>query len=384
MSTYRVTCLTPTLVGSGGHLAPIDYMIWRDQVNVLDHARIVRMWSRSPRLESYLTQVRRAERLDFTDWGGLAQNFAGRRIPLEDASLTALIERTRTEQLFIPTFASQTGGLYLPGSAIKGSLRAATLLDRVQDGNWKQLEEQLTGERPTRHPGEWLESAVLGSGGESRTRALIVSDSQVAPNAPTKVYLLRVATLVARGGRTELGWKQSSRGTVEGKRSGDSTPWFAEMAVPGAEFSGVWSERASLQHPSMLRALRWKHAIGTAHWLAVANRSAGRVLEVQKQWAETAGLATVAATAGKLLERLREIENNGVSCLLSLGWGGGLPGKAAFAGPGGPAQQAALKLVPGLGDLVRSGLPVPKTRRIVFLRNHPATLPGWVQLDLID
>ena len=62
MSTYRVTCLTPTLVGSGGHLAPIDYMIWRDQVNVLDHARIVRMWSKSPRLESYLTQVRRAER----------------------------------------------------------------------------------------------------------------------------------------------------------------------------------------------------------------------------------------------------------------------------------------------------------------------------------
>ena len=26
---YRVTCLTPTLVGDGQKLSPIDYMVWR-------------------------------------------------------------------------------------------------------------------------------------------------------------------------------------------------------------------------------------------------------------------------------------------------------------------------------------------------------------------
>jgi hypothetical protein len=29
-----------------------------------------------------------------------------------------------------------------------------------------------------------------------------------------------------------------------------------------------------------------------------------------------------------------------------------------------------------------SGLPSPKTRRIVFLNNQPATLPGWAVLEV--
>ena len=37
---YRVVCKTPTLVGDGHKLSPIDYMVWKDQVNVLDQTRI--------------------------------------------------------------------------------------------------------------------------------------------------------------------------------------------------------------------------------------------------------------------------------------------------------------------------------------------------------
>ena len=57
---YRVTVVTPTLVGDGTKLSPIDYMVWRDQVNVLDQTRIFRLLSKGPRLEEYLTQLRRA------------------------------------------------------------------------------------------------------------------------------------------------------------------------------------------------------------------------------------------------------------------------------------------------------------------------------------
>ena len=73
---YKVTCLTPTLVGDGQKLAPIDYMVWKDQVNVLDQTRIFRMLSKGPRLEGYLRQLKTATRLDFASWGGFAQNFA--------------------------------------------------------------------------------------------------------------------------------------------------------------------------------------------------------------------------------------------------------------------------------------------------------------------
>ena len=72
---YRITCLTPTLVGDGQKLAPIDYMVWKDHVNVLDQRRIFRLLARGPRLEGYLTQLKTATKLDFASWGGFAQNF---------------------------------------------------------------------------------------------------------------------------------------------------------------------------------------------------------------------------------------------------------------------------------------------------------------------
>src|SRR6195952_4856556 len=83
---YRVTVLTPTLVGDGDKLSPIDYMVWRDQVNVLDQTRIFKLLAKGPRLDGYLTQIKKATKLDFASWGGFAQNYAGRRIPFESAA----------------------------------------------------------------------------------------------------------------------------------------------------------------------------------------------------------------------------------------------------------------------------------------------------------
>jgi CRISPR-associated protein Csm5 len=80
---YTVTVLTPLLVGDGHELAPIDYMVWKDQVNVLDQARIFKLLARGPRLDGYLAQLRKATKLDFASWGGFAQNFSQRRIPFE-------------------------------------------------------------------------------------------------------------------------------------------------------------------------------------------------------------------------------------------------------------------------------------------------------------
>src|SRR5215212_9525802 len=100
MKFYKLTVLTPTLAGDGQRLSPIDYMIWRDQVNVLNQSRIFKLLSRGPRLEPYLAQLRRADKLDFASWGGFAQNYAGRRIPFEHASSTPIWNQTRAEYLF--------------------------------------------------------------------------------------------------------------------------------------------------------------------------------------------------------------------------------------------------------------------------------------------
>jgi hypothetical protein len=36
--------------------------------------------------------------------------------------------------------------------------------------------------------------------------------------------------------------------------------------------------------------------------------------------------------------------------------------------------------MPAFSAAVKSGLPFPKTRQIVFLGDQPATLPGWAEL----
>src|ERR1700689_2646375 len=116
---YRVTCLTQTLVGDGHRLSPIDYMVWKDPFNVLDQRRIFKLLAKGPRMDSYLVQLKKAERLDFASWGGFEQNFAGRRIPFESPSAIPVWERAHAEHLFIPTFAASLNGPYLPATAVK-------------------------------------------------------------------------------------------------------------------------------------------------------------------------------------------------------------------------------------------------------------------------
>ena len=132
---YRLTCLTPLLVGDGRKLSPIDYMVWKDQVNVLDQWRIFRLLAKGPRLDGYLAQLKRADKLDFASWGGFAQNFAGRRIPFESPAYSAYWNRASGDSLHIPTFSTGASGPYLPGTAIKGALRTGMVSAPIDSGS---------------------------------------------------------------------------------------------------------------------------------------------------------------------------------------------------------------------------------------------------------
>ena len=382
MKRYRVTCLTPTLVGDGQKLAPIDYMVWRDHVNVLDQNRIFRLLARGPRLDSYLSQIRRAEKLDFASWGGYAQNFAARRIPFDDPAAASAYERARAEDLFVPTFATRNGAPYLPATAIKGPLRTALALTRVNDHMLRELEQRMGEDRPPRYPAESVEEAALGASRVSRTRSFRVADSEPIASGGTKVYLLRTATLVARGQKLELGWKMSPRGTVEGRRAQDATPTLAEMASPGSVFEGTWSRSEFLSSPAVLRQFRWKEAPGAAEFAAAANNSAEALLKLQAEFAQSAGLPAVEAGVQGLVKELEQAQARAGSCLLCVGWGGGLLSKSVLLRGGTPLFSQVLRQHPLYGRSVQTGLPFPKTRRVVFSQQGPSSLPGWVRLDL--
>ncbi|HWQ53551.1 MAG TPA: type III-A CRISPR-associated RAMP protein Csm5 [Bryobacteraceae bacterium] len=378
---YRVTCLTPLLVGDGRKLAPIDYMVWKDQVNVLDQRRIFRLLSKGPRLDGYLLQLKRAEKLDFASWGGFAQNFADRRIPFENPAAATYWNRAAGESLHIPTFAAGASGPYLPGAAIKGALRTGMLFANWRNGMLRDVAQRFQGERAPRRPAEQAEEQALGPAGTTRMRLVGAADSAPVPTTHFQVYLLRVSTLVARGGGLALGWKQSPRGAVDGVHPEDSTPWFAEMAAPGALFEGEWLERTFLTRPEVRRAVRWPEGFQRSRIFEAANDYAARLLGIQKQYAEWAGLELLKLQMEELETRLEQARQSG-ACILSMGWGGGLLAKSAHLDTANPEYRQILQQLPLYNRALSANLPFPKTRRIVFLNNKPAALPGWVQLEI--
>ena len=69
-------------------------------------------------------------------------------------------------------------------------------------------------------------------------------------------------------------------------------------------------------------------------------------------------------------------------CLVSIGWGAGFVGKSAVTDTENPDYRKILQQQPFYERAIKTGLPFPKTRRIVYVDNLPASLPGWVQLEV--
>lgn len=378
---YRLTCLTPLLVGDGRKLSPIDYMVWKDQVNVLDQRRIFKLLAKGPRLEGYLNQLMKADKLDFASWGGFAQNFADRRLPFENPAYSAYWNRAAGESLQIPTFAAGASGPYLPGSAIKGALRTGMLFANFKEGMLRDAAMKFQGERPPRRPAEGAEEQALGPAGTNRMRLIAAADSAPIPYSQFQVYLLRVSTLQVRGSGYALGWKQSPRGAVEGPRVDESTPSFAEMAVPGSSFEGQWDEKSFFSQSEIRRVMRWQESFDRSRIFEAANDYAAQLLSIHRQYAAWSGLELLNTNLAQLESHLAEARQAG-GCLLALGWGGGLLGKSAWLDTTNSDYREILQHLALYNRALSSNLPFPKTRRIVFLNNKPATLPGWVLLEV--
>jgi CRISPR-associated protein Csm5 len=376
---YRLTCLTPTLVGDGRKLSPIDYMVWKDHVNVLDQWRIFRLLAKGPRLEGYLAQLKKAEKLDFASWGGFAQNFAGRRIPFESPAYANYWNRAMGDSLHIPTFAAGASGAYLPGTAIKGALRTGMVFSNWRDGMLQTIRGRVQGERLPRHPAMIAEEQALGPAGSNRMRFVGAGDSGVAANSQFKIYLLRTSTLQPRGTSFTLGWKTSPRGAVDGARPDDSTAQFAEMAAPGTIFEGDWNEKTFFLQPEVRRSIRWPEQFDRTRIFEAANVYAAGLLTLQRQYASWAGMGLLDQSLAELEKRLEAARANG-ACLMPLGWGGGLTSKSAWLDSSNADYRQILEQFTIYNRALATNLPFPKTRKIVFLNNRPATLPGWVEL----
>jgi CRISPR-associated protein Csm5 len=250
-----------------------------------------------------------------------------------------------------------------------------------REGMLQDVAGRVQGERVPRRPAEIVEDQALGPAGVNRMRFVGAADSATVNPSVFKIHLLRTSTLQPRGAGFALGWKTSPRGAVDGNRPEESTPAFAEMAVPGTTFEGDWSEKDFYLQPDVRRSVRWPEAFNRARVFEAANVYAAGLLSLQRQYASWAGMGLLDQGLEGLEQRLTQAREKG-SAILSLGWGGGLLAKSAWLDTSNADYRQILNQYSIYNRALASNLPFPKTRRIVFLNNRPATLPGWVELSV--
>jgi len=233
---------------------------------------------------------------------------------------------------------------------------------------------------------QW-EHQFLGRPSADALKVFSIADSSTAPISSLKIYMLRTAVLAqgqpGAGGRNSLAWKQSPRGSVDTRRLEESTPVFAEMAEPGTVFEGIWNENQFFRRQEIAQALRWHRPLDTASVLTAANEFAAQVLGLHRSFAEAARLDAVYQSVQSLLVQTEESRQSGTSCIVPIGWGGGFLSKSACPRTDEENYRRILANLPYYAKAIRSGLPFPKTRRIVFLNDKPAALPGWAMLEIL-
>ncbi len=151
------------------------------------------------------------------------------------------------------------------------------------------------------------------------------------------------------------------------------------MAAPGSTFEGDWNEKNFFLQPEVRRSVRWPEQFDRSKIFEAANVYAGGLLMLQRQYASWAGMGLLDQSLAELEKRLESARAAG-SCLLPLGWGGGLTTKSAWLDSPNADYRQILQQFAIYNRALATNLPFPKTRKIVFLNNKPATLPGWVEL----
>ena len=189
---YRVTCLTPTLVGDGQKLAPIDYMVWKDHVNVLDQRRIFRLLSKGPRLEGYLDAAEESRQAGFRVLGRIRAEFRGPADSVRTRQLDSVVGTRPARKIcsfrplprrprvpICPRRRSKAPCAPARYSIAGPKTPCATSRSRMED------------DRPPRNPAAKAEDAVLGG----RRRIACGGWRRPIPRPVTytgmKIYLLR-------------------------------------------------------------------------------------------------------------------------------------------------------------------------------------------------
>jgi CRISPR-associated protein Csm5 len=208
----RLETLTPVHVGVGGNrITGLDYVLFNGHLYVMDFDRLFELLRGRGLLQRYMEFMRRGggRKLlsDFLRGAGLLS-----RQILDSASLYKLrcSEGLQLDGREVKTLIRGVGGgIYLPGSSLKGSLRTAIILDRLLAD--EALRDRIVrlvmgsrGRRGGKKYGAVVEDVLRGGGDPDRDLLRLLKPSDLFPISDVAGEAARLFSLSFTNGRPRL------------------------------------------------------------------------------------------------------------------------------------------------------------------------------------
>ncbi len=370
-------CLAPVHIGSGDRLGPLDFVRDGGRVLVMDQGKLLAHLGNIPALSERYVRFCESERPTLGDFVRMA------RISASDFAAYTLRVTGSVGRDILTFIKTPNGGVFIPGSSVKGAIRSA-LLHRVvsEEDAVRQaiIQEALKEVGNLKRPVSGRRSAKLWKTSGTADRSAFGKDHnrdvmrifQLADSRPVPLSDLILAEVrVLRVRSNALAFKEG--------RTGQPMRLTIETLPTGLRVESrlTWNEYlGEAQGPAASLGFGARIAFVSA-WLAQCNGVARGALMREGAFYRQFGETALGRWHEELLNRLGTLKAN--QCLLHLGWGAGFDAMAVtnlFP----PEETRRIRQGANLGRIGPGGPvePFPKSRKVVWRAEKTLEPLGWI------
>jgi CRISPR-associated protein Csm5 len=374
-------CLSPVHIGAGDRLGPLDFVREGGRVLVMDQDKFLAHLGNTPALSDAYMRFCEGDRPALVDY------LRTTRIPASDFTAYALRVVGSVGRDILTFIKAPNGGVFIPGSSVKGAIRSALLhwVVSEQEPVRQAIIREATAEVGNlRRPmgGRWAAKLWRASGTADRSafgkdhnrdvmRMFQLADSK--PVLPSDLVVAEVRVLTVRSGGLE----------IKETRPGNPMRLTVEILPTGVRLESRLTWNGYLGEPTGPAAsLDFGDPVPfVSAWLTHCNAVARDALQREVEFCRQFKEPSLMRWHEGLLKRFESLGAN--QCVLHLGWGAGFDAMAVtnlFP----PEATRRIRQGANLGKIGPDGPvePFPKSRKVVWHDEKTLEPLGWIILTV--
>ena len=355
---YRLEVLSPIHIGNGLEISPMEYVVDDSGFYRVDMDSLFR--DKDFSIDDFIKNTELDSFYLGEFYGGIAKRHKRYVLEVSDSAKNSMRIKKNEVREFIKT----GGGVYIPGSSIKGAIRTAFLWSLLKDDDgWlskvKYLEEIARGFKKVNKNkvDDKIEQEVFGKDPKyDFFKLLRVSDSNILPYSSLSVNKVRILTK-----KFDDIWKRFDI--------------LLETINVGTNFELDISIDRSLMDADIFSnvPVRSLDDLGV-----VCSQFSLDLIDYELDFFKSCNVGGILDNVNRFYRTLREIRGG---ILLRISWGSGWHSMTI----GRILDGILIDMLRRRYGLGRKGVPVfPKTRKLIFGGDKPIYPLGWIKLEEIE